>query len=97
MSVTALDGSLVGQLTTVTKFPHETFTYELEDVESLPFDIDRNKLLVAGKDIKDFRVSGSEEFIIPVTITSRGNISQPTRRSFYVRIIGMKSEYKLVW
>ena len=77
VSITAISGSLVGTLTTMTKNPGETFVYELVD-----------RLVVAKKDGLDFYVSSAEEALIPIAIISKGNMSAPVRKSFYVRIIG---------
>lgn len=88
MSITAISGSLVGTLTTMTKNPGETFVYELVDEAQLPFSIIGDRLVVAKKDGLDFYVSSAEEALIPIAIISKGNMSAPVRKSFYVRIIG---------
>ena len=87
ISATALSGSLVGELTTITQYPQETFTYELDHEDKIPFIIAGNKLVVVWKDIKDFWISSSEEALIPITITSKGTISKSYTRFFYMRII----------
>ena len=88
VSITAISGSLVGTLTTMTKNPGETFVYELVDEAQLPFSIIGDRLVVAKKDGLDFYVSSAEEALIPIAIISKGNMSAPVRKSFYVRIIG---------
>ena len=88
VSITAISGSLVGTLTTMTKNPAETFVYELVDEAQLPFSIIGDRLVVAKKDGLDFYVSSAEEALIPIAIISKGNMSAPVRKSFYVRIIG---------
>lgn len=88
VSITAISGSLVGTLTTMTKNPGETFVYELIDEAQLPFRIIGDRLVVAKKDGLDFYVSSAEEALIPIAIISKGNMSAPVRKSFYVRIIG---------
>ena len=88
VSVTADSGAVVGSLTTVTKNPGETFTYQLLEERSLPFRIQGNKLLVARKDGLEFQVSSSGEPLIAVSIISKGNMSNPLRETFFIRIVG---------
>lgn len=88
VSVTADSGTVVGSLTTVTKNPGETFTYQLLQEGSLPFRIQGNKLLVARKDGLEFEVSSSREPLIAVSIISRGNMSNPLTETFFIRIVG---------
>ncbi|KAJ7382694.1 hypothetical protein OS493_033486 [Desmophyllum pertusum] len=87
VSVKADNGTVVGVLTTVTQNSDETFTYKLVDEAQLPFSVDGNKLVVAKKDGLDFQVSSSEEALIPISIISKGNMSEPIREAFYVRAI----------
>ena len=88
MSITADTGAVVGVLSTITQNPGETFSYELIDEAQLPFLVEGNKLLVAKKDGLDFQVSSSEEALIPISIVSRGSMSNPFTQSFYVKIVG---------
>ena len=88
VSVTADSGAVVGSLTTVTKNAGETFIYQLLEERSLPFRIQGNKLLVARKEGLEFQVSSSGEPLIAVSIISRGNMSNPLRETFFIRIVG---------
>ncbi|KAJ7391373.1 hypothetical protein OS493_018416 [Desmophyllum pertusum] len=87
VSVKVDNGAVVGVLTTVTQNSGETYTYKLIDEAQLPFSVVGNKLVVAKKDGLDFQVSSSEEALIPISIISKGNMSEPIRESFYVRVI----------
>lgn len=87
VSVTAENGSVVSTFSTDSPNPEETFTYELVEEAERPFIISGNKLIVVRKEGLDFQFSRSDDFVISVTVISRGSFGSLFTESFYITVV----------
>ena len=79
---------MVSTFSTDSPNSEETFTYELVEEAERPFIISGNKLIVVRKEGLDFQFSRSDDFVISVTVISRGSFGSLFTESFYITIVG---------